>query len=95
MEVIKEYTICSEQGWHARPCALITRTIVGHPSVWVELFHPRSKRTTDGKSLFELMLFGANKGDKVIIKLKSEDKEEIDDLIKTLDRLIPGFYDSE
>ena len=56
---------------------------------------PRSKRTTDGKSLFELMLFGANKGDKVIIKLKSEDKEEIDDLIKTLDRLIPGFYDSE
>lgn len=41
------------------------------------------------------MLFGANKGDKVIIKLKSEDKEEINDLIKTLDRLVPGFYDSE
>ena len=92
MEFIKEYIISNEQGWHARPCAFITRTIVGHPNVLAEFYHPRSKRTTDGKSLFELMLFGANKGDKVIVTLKSEDEEEIGDVVKILDQLVPGDY---
>ena len=54
--ITREFTVKNIKGWHARPCALIARTISQYPGVSVTFSCPERNASASGTSLFEMMV---------------------------------------
>ena len=86
--ITKSFTVKNQKGWHARPCALIARTIVQHPDITVTFSHPNQKTVASGSSVFEMMLLAVNCGDTIVVQLTGEDLQELQDLLSIIEKII-------
>lgn len=97
METItKDFTVKNIKGWHARPCALIVRTVLQYPDVSVVFSCPERDTNASGTSLFEMMLLGINCGDRVMVTLTGKDVAQMNELLLTLEKIMERqFFDGD
>ena len=89
MTITKQFTVKNIQGWHARPCAVIVRTVSKYPDIQVSFSCPkRTSISASGTSIFQLMTLGINCGDSVTVTLTGENPHRIDRLIEVLHAII-------
>lgn len=89
LTITKQFTVKNVTGWHARPCAVIARTVIQHPDVTVTFSCPEHGPTiARGSSIFELMTLAINYGDSIIVTLTSENETHLDQLLKKLQKII-------
>lgn len=88
MTIVKKFTVKNVTGWHARPCAIISRTIKKYPNISVTFFCPQSDTTASGSSIFEMMVLAVNCGDTIIATITGENLEEINEVINILQKII-------
>ena len=95
MTIVKNFTVKNVKGWHARPCAIIARTVAKHPNISVTFSCPQSDTTASGSSIFEMMVLAINYGDTIIASLTGDNLEEINELIESLQKIISKPYLNE
>lgn len=95
MTIVKNFTVQNVKGWHARPCAIIARTIAKHPNISVTFSCPQSDTIASGSSIFEMMILAVNCGDTITASITGENLEEINNLINTLQKIISQPYLAE
>ena len=86
--ITKDFTVKNLKGWHARPCALIARTISQYPGVSVTFSCPDRNASASGSSLFEMMVLAVNCGDHVVATLTGEDTKKMNDLMRALGKIM-------
>lgn len=92
MTIVKDFTVQNVKGWHARPCAIIARTVARHPSLSVTFSCDQSDTIASGSSIFELMILAVDCGDTITASITGEDLEEINELINSLQKIISQPY---
>ena len=94
--ITKDFTIKNIKGWHARPCALIARTISQYPGISVTFSCPARNTTASGTSLFEMMVLAVNCGDRVTATLTGENAKEVNELLQVLEKIMERqFFDGD
>ena len=94
--ITKDFTVKNIKGWHARPCALIARTVSQYPDVSVTFSCPARNSSASGTSLFEMMVLAVNCGDRVTVTLSGEDTQEINKLLQVLEKIMDRqFFDGD
>ena len=94
--ITKDFTIKNAKGWHARPCALIARTVSQYPGISVTFSCPDRNAVASGTSLFEMMILAVNCGDRVTAILKGEDVNQMNDLLQVLEKIMERqFFDGD
>ncbi len=86
--VAKDFTIRNVMGWHARPCSLITHTVKEHPNVTVTFLNSSNNESAPGASIYKMMMLAVNYGDVIKVTLQGDDPQEIDILMKKLEKII-------
>lgn len=86
--ITKEFTVKNIKGWHARPCALIARTISQYPGISVTFSCPARNASASGTSLFEMMVLAVNCGDHVTATLTGKDPQKINELLFVLEKIM-------
>jgi phosphocarrier protein len=64
--------VVNPTGLHARSCAALVRLAKKHKSA---LRVSKADREVDGKSLFELLLLAAHRGDELVLRAEGADAE--------------------
>ena len=88
MTIIKKFTVRNVKGWHARPCAIISRVVEKYPKLSVTFFCHESNTTASGSSVFELMTLAVNCGDTITITVTGENLKKITKILDTLKEII-------
>ena len=86
--ITKDFTVKNLKGWHARPCALIARTISKYPGISVTFSCPDRNASASGTSLFEMMVLAVNCGDRVTATLTGEDPQKMHELMLVLGKIM-------
>jgi len=95
MTIFKQFVVQNSGGWHARPCALIVKTVTAYPNLSVVFSHPEKDIVASGTSLFQMMVLAIERGDIINIAVSGQDEAEINHLLKKLENIIsqPNIID--
>ena len=94
--ITKDFTVKNIKGWHARPCALIARTISQYPGISVTFYCPDRNASASGTSLFEMMVLAVNCGDRVTATLTGKDTKKMNELLSVLEKIMERqFFDGD
>lgn len=88
MTIVKKFTVRNVEGWHARPCAIISRIVVKYPKISVTFFHHESNTTASGASVFELMVLAVSCGDTITVTITGNNLKQINKLMDILKKII-------
>jgi phosphocarrier protein len=74
METTVEHTVTlgSKSGLHARPAAIFVQHAKSYQS---QITLSRDEKTANGKSILSVLALGAEKGDRVVLKISGSDAE--------------------
>lgn len=86
--ITRDFTVKNIKGWHARPCALIARTISQYPDISVTFSCPDKNEKASGTSLFEMMILAVNCGDRVTATLTGENSQQMEQLLLVLEKIM-------
>jgi Phosphotransferase System HPr (HPr) Family len=80
----KEFILENKVGLHARPAAKLVETVNKFES---NVVITKNNREANGKSILHVLALGAERGDKILVKVNGEDEEnamnEIENLVKS------------
>lgn len=94
--ITKNFTVKNIKGWHARPCALIVRTVSQYSDISVTFSCEERNAVASGTSLFEMMILAVNCGDQVTATLKGENVEQMNELLLMLEKIMERqFFDGD
>lgn len=84
----KELNIVNPLGIHARPAALIVKTVNNFQS---NVFFEKEELKVSGRSVLGIMMLAAPKGSAVLVEIEGEDEE---DCMEAIDEIFKeGFFE--
>ncbi|MHC4392355.1 MAG: HPr family phosphocarrier protein [Planctomycetota bacterium] len=85
----REVTLKNKYGLHARPATLLAETANGFQC---EVVIEKAGQSSNGKSIFELMMLAAEKGTLLTLRATGPDAQEA---VTALEALIDGKFNEE
>jgi len=89
MESTREVQLENKYGLHARPATMLAEKANAFTS---DIFIVKDGQEVDGKSIFGIMMLGAEKGSVLTIRAVGEDAE---DAVTALEGLVRGKFNEE